>query len=87
MEAFKKSGALEYGSDVLFGLQLKGTGRKDFNVNTEKQKEPREVELVILKNRNGATGGKIEFDYFAKFNYFQEKSSPQPFVKTKIRVR
>ena len=72
MEAFKESGSLEYGSDVLIGLQLQGAGVKNFDVNTAKQKDPREVEAVILKNRNGATGGKILFEYYPKFNYFRE---------------
>ena len=72
MESFKESGALEYGSDVLIGLQLKGAGDKNFKVDEAKQKSPREVELVILKNRNGATGKKIDFNYYSMFNYFKE---------------
>ena len=72
MEAFKESGAIEYSSDILIGLQLKGTGGKDFDANEAKRKDPREIELVILKNRNGRTGGKISFDYYPLFNYFRE---------------
>lgn len=72
MEAFKESGSLEYGSDVLIGLQLKGAGEKNFKANEAKQKNPREIELVILKNRNGATGKTIRFEYYPPFNYFKE---------------
>ena len=72
MEAFKESGSLEYGSDVLIGLQLKGAGSKGFNANEAKQKNPREIELVVLKNRNGATGKTISFEYYPLFNYFKE---------------
>ena len=72
MEAFKESGAIEYGSDCLIGLQLKGAGNKDFDVNEAKDKNPREVELIILKNRNGRTGSKITYEYYPMFNYFQE---------------
>lgn len=72
MEAFKESGSLEYGSDVLMGLQLKGAGSKNFDANEAKQKNPREVELVVLKNRNGATGKKLSFEYYPLFNYFKE---------------
>ena len=72
MEAFKESGAIEYSSDVLIGLQLKGVGSKDFEVNAAKKKHPREVEVVILKNRNGTTGDMIEYEYYAMFNYFKE---------------
>ena len=72
MEAFKESGAIEYSSDILIGLQLKGAGSKDFDANMAKSRNPREVELVVLKNRNGATGGKISFEYYPMFNYFKE---------------
>ena len=72
MEAFKESGAIEYSSDVLIGLQLKGAGAKNFDANEAKKKSPREVELVILKNRNGSTGNKLDFEYYPMFNYFRE---------------
>ena len=73
MEAFKESGAIEYSSDVLIGLQLKGMGEKDFDANEAKKKSPREIELVILKNRNGNTGDKLGFRYYPLFNYFEEE--------------
>lgn len=73
MEAFKESGAIEYSSDVLIGLQLKGAGKKDFDANKAKKKSPREIELVILKNRNGSTGDRLEFRYYPLFNYFEEE--------------
>ena len=72
MEAFKESGAVEYSSDVLMGLQLAGAGTKDFNVDEEKKRDPRNIELVILKNRNGKTGDKLIFKYYPRFNYFKE---------------
>lgn len=75
MAAFKESGAIEYGSDVLIGLQLKGVGGKDFDVNTAKKQNPREVEVIILKNRNGATGDKVSYEYHVMFNYFQEMAA------------
>lgn len=73
MSAFKESGSLEYGSDVLIGLQLKGAGEDNFDVDVAKQADPRKIEVVILKNRNGATGKHIDFDFYAKFNCFEEK--------------
>ena len=72
MEAFKESGAIEYSSDILIGLQLKGAGSKDFDANIAKSRNPREVELVVLKNRNGATGAKVAYEYYPLFNYFKE---------------
>lgn len=73
MGAFKESGSLEYGSDVLIGLQLRGAGEGDFDVDAAKQADPRKVEVVILKNRNGVTGKHLMFDYYAKFNCFDEE--------------
>ena len=74
MQAFKESGAIEYSTDVLIGLQLRGVGGKIFDVDKAKSREPREVEAVILKNRNGKTGGKICYDFYAMFNYFSESA-------------
>lgn len=77
MQAFKESGAIEYSSDILIGLQLKGAGDKDFDPTEAKKKNPREVELVILKNRNGQTGSKVPFEFYPMFNYFVENDNPQ----------
>ncbi len=76
MQAFKESGAIEYSSDVLIGLQLKGAGTNDFDVTEAKSKNPREIELVILKNRNGKTGDKVPFEFYPMFNYFVENDAP-----------
>ena len=73
MSAFKESGSIEYSSDVLLGLQAKGIGSdKNFDINKAKAQNPREIELVVLKNRNGATGGKVDYNYYTMFNCFKE---------------
>ena len=72
MAAFKESGAIEYSSDVLLGLQLAGAGDKDFDVDKAKNQEPRQIELKILKNRRGKTGGSINFEYYASRQFFRE---------------
>lgn len=82
MAAFKESGAVEYSSDVLMGLQVTGTEEAASEeiqgiIETEKKKDDREIELVILKNRHGRANVKARFDYYAKFNYFEE-SKEQP---------
>lgn len=74
MEAFKESGAIEYSADVLMGLQLQNAGTKDFDVENAKAQEPRNIELKILKNRNGSTGGSVCFQYYPKFNYFEAQN-------------
>jgi replicative DNA helicase len=73
MESFKESGSLEYSSDVLMGLQFAATGNKDFNINAEKLKNPRQVELLMIKNRDGLPYSKISFNYYAKYNLFVQK--------------
>lgn len=80
MAAFKESGSIEYSADVLLGLQFKGMGMEGFDIETAKQASPRDVELKILKNRNGPVGGIINFEYLPKINYFIEvvpKTTPQ----------
>ena len=77
MQAFKESGAIEYSSDILIGLQLKGAGQKDFDATEAKSKNPREIELVILKNRNGKTGDIVPFEFYPMFNYFVENDTPK----------
>lgn len=72
MSAFKESGAIEYSSDVLIGLQLEGAGLKGFDAEEAKSKNPRQVELKILKNRNGRTGVTLKYEYYPMFNYFTE---------------
>jgi len=76
MQSFKESGAIEYSSDVLIGLQLFGAGEKDFDVDEEKSRNPRHIEARILKNRNGKTGTSCSFEYYPKFNYFWEDVPP-----------
>lgn len=82
MESFKESGAIEYSSDILLGLQLQGIGENSFDLDKAKQKTPREIELAILKNRNGQSNIKVSFEYYTMFNYFQE-TKQQPQTKTK----
>lgn len=74
LTAFKESGAIEYSSDVLIGLDftkmLDDPNEMDFE--EEKDKVPRNITLTILKNRNGRTGKRINYLYDPRFNYFEE---------------
>lgn len=72
MKALKESGAIEYSSDVVIGLQLEGAGGSNFDVDKAKSQIPRKIEAVILKNRSGKTGGKIPFEYDPMFNLFRD---------------
>jgi replicative DNA helicase len=74
MAAFKESGAIEYSSDVLIGLQFQAAGEiSEVITEEEKGRETRKIELKILKNRNGKMGGQIKYDYIPMFNYFKEE--------------
>lgn len=81
MSSFKESGALEYGSDVLFALQPQGM-KEGFSQTEQKENasiikncradQERLVELAVLKNRNGKTGGRVGFCYRPLFNIFTQ---------------
>lgn len=79
-EAFKESGSIEYTADVLFTMQLSyigdlkpGETADRRQVQEEKRKLPRQIELICLKNRNGRSNFKIKYDYNPVFNNFKEK--------------
>lgn len=73
-ESLKESGGIEYTADVIWGLQLQCLNDEIFNKN-EKIKEkrecikkakaanPRQIELVCLKNRYGVANFTCSFDY------------------------
>ena len=71
MAAFKESGAIEYGSDVLIGLQLTGAGEARFDASKAKEANDRKIDFCILKNRNGRTTAKgLPMTFFPMFNCF-----------------
>lgn len=79
MTAFKESGAIEYSSDVLLGLQPQGMEEgkdkaKDNQQRVEKTKrlQVRPLELKVLKQRSAATGRRISYNYTPAFNVFEE---------------
>ena len=73
MSSFKESGSIEYSADILIGMQLQGVGGTDKKMTEAKAKakHPRDVQVVILKNRNGELGD-IYYKYYSKYNYFKE---------------
>lgn len=84
-ESFKESGAIEFSADIVIGLQLACLEEPIFNsgtqtkiqekrerINQAKADMPRKIQAVILKNRNGQTGDKINYAYYQKYNLFEE---------------
>ena len=88
MASFKESGAIEYSSDVLIGLQYKAMNElkedgKDKAKASEifskiaeqaKNRQAIEIQLKILKNRNG-TKGAIDLEFYPMFNKFKEPAN------------
>lgn len=92
MQAFKESGAIEYGSDVLLAIQPQGmkpgttaTDQKDNAqlIHDCKKSEERYIEVKILKNRNGKTNGKAGFVYHSLFNCIETDSGFRPYTGEK----
>lgn len=85
MVSIKESGAIEYTSDVCIGLQMtamdkvadsfKRQGQQEKAVRRLKHKVKRDMQVVILKQRNGAMGAEISFEYCAMFNHFESKKN------------
>ena len=79
MAALKESGAIEYTADVCLGLQhanmeqiKTGTsaGKAEKTIRQMKGKSERDMEIVVLKNRNGKIGEELSFSYYAMFHHF-----------------
>lgn len=79
LAAFKESGDIEHSADYLLGIQPRGmaelcskNGDKPFDFQAFYKGEERELELVILKARNGIPG-EVPLRYNAKYNCFREE--------------
>lgn len=98
MASFKESGAIEYSSDVLFGLQYAGMGYEQGDTDKKRKerlrdliadvhrrkrdKEPIDIELKCLKTRNGYQFS-TAFRMMPAFNHFEEYDhGAADFVKT-----
>lgn len=86
MAAYKESGAIEYSSDVLIGLQYNGMDYKDGETDENRKKRVRAlikdatakpsngvgIQLKILKNRNGERDKAQLFTFYPLFNLYRE---------------
>jgi len=77
MDSFKESGGIEYSADVLLGLQFRACHKKEeeWDLNAEKGRSPRKVELSVIKQRYGRSGEEIPFLYYPEVDYFLEQSA------------
>ena len=96
-ESFKESGSIEYTCDVVIGLQLyainsinekyKGDGKlneKRIEYNKAKSQEPRDIELVLLKNRNGVPTATCKYNYYPKYNLIDEEGDLTPIYNSDV---
>ena len=84
-ESLKESGGIEYTADVIWGLQLECLNDEVFNksdkikekrerIKAAKAANPRQIELVCLKNRYGIANFTCSFEYMPNCDlYIQEK--------------
>lgn len=82
-ESLKESGGIEYTADVIWGLQLQCLNEEIFS-KSEKLKEkrerireakatnPREIELLCLKNRFGVASFTCSFSYYPAADLFEQ---------------
>jgi replicative DNA helicase len=68
LQALKESGGLEFGADLVLGLQYQGVGDKKFNLKAAQRKTIRSMELVVLKHRMGSAGNSLAIKYNPKYN-------------------
>ena len=87
LTSFKESGAIEYSSDVLIGIQYDGMDYQEGESEKNRDKRIRELvksqiaagkegkaqrlQVKVLKNRNGCKGESI-INFYPMFNYFAE---------------
>ncbi len=81
-ESLKESGGIEYTADVIWGLQLRcldtdPTFDRPNDIKTKRQvireakaANPREIELICLKNRYGISSFNCYFDYYPAYDLF-----------------
>jgi len=105
LSAFKESGNVEYASDVLLALQYAGMDYTD-EKETERKKRIRDllrqqaaagrqgqaqdIELKVLKNRNGSRGD-VSLYFYPMFNYFRGRNEAtaedNPFKPEATQIR
>ena len=80
-ESLKESGSIEYSADVIYGLQLRCINDALFSkegklkekrerIRTAKTANPREIELLCLKNRYGISSFSCYFNYYPANDLF-----------------
>lgn len=95
-EALKESGSIEYSADVIYGLQLRCINQdnpfgkegklkeKRETIRAAKAANPREIELLCLKNRYGISSFSCYFDYYPANDLFRPATDFEAAAKTRL---
>lgn len=79
MSSLSGSSGIPYNCDVILSLQYgkldEKDGKEKFDLEFEQRLSPRRIMAVITKNRFYMVGGKIRFDYYSKFDYFDDAAN------------
>lgn len=79
MSSLSGSSSIPYYCDIIINLQYGKLDDKDgkdkFDLEFEQKLSPRRIMIVVTKNRYGMVGGKIRFDYYSKFDYFDDAAN------------
>lgn len=92
MESIKESGNIEFTADTIYGLQFdcinealfsqeKKAVQKRNRIKQARRENPREIELVCLKNRGGRSLWTTNFKYYTNSDLFvnvKKKERPEP---------
>lgn len=87
-DAFKETGLIEFSADVLLGMQysalnsaeLLKNGAYAINRVQEAAKNPREVELIVLKNRYAGMGAQVPLHFYPREGFFVAAEEDQSAV-------
>jgi replicative DNA helicase len=72
LSMFKESGSLEFLSDVALGMAFDAVGTDNYDFEKESNKDPKEIQVAVLKNRNGERNIKLKYEYKSSYFYFKE---------------
>lgn len=87
MDEYNDTKSIENASDVLISLQLNGAKASDFNKEEAKKQNPRDVEIKVLKNRNGVLKDKADMLYYPEYNLFIDKDINVVMTKETILIK
>lgn len=94
LAAFKESGNIEYGADIVLGLQFEAIHYEPFTLpdkgnmalkwaklHEEKHKSTRKVEISLIKHRDEIGDGRVLLNYEPRHNLFEQNEPDDDFLK------